>query len=1070
MKTIRAAVSAALALCAMQSFAEIHTVKFRRLNGTVFHVEQVEHGASAALPSPPAEAHFAFKGWDHGEWLACVTNDFSVYALYENDGSKTWSAGTGFGSKPIAERDEPYSLDEYFRMYDNVAWTDEFSRGSNTAVAINTSYWKYDTEDRGQLSYETSGENQVESNGCLTITIRRESTPRKRFSWATWSNVEYDFTAGGIRSDNKVAFKLGRCEIRAKLSRQRGAWPAFWMMGNSGQWPACGELDILEQPSGGDWISGGLHISPKDNRDRSIQNGATATPEDGVHFGDGFHRFGAIMNEREIVWYVDDHIFKRMDVRDSRYNMVRDRPWLIIIGMGLQTNTWVNAPDAPVDKYDVPELVDHVDYLVDYCRIYTNTNANNTLPYVPSAPGAKLSAPVSAVVWRGWDMNWGRPGAGSYQNNISKGYGERYYTKTALSEYMRREKTDFLAFLTNPTTAMSENLGQFDIPGYTIMSISANANNWNNAENENNGTGRLQLFCSAMFNTDRFSVSDSGVDLMKLSDDANFTNCYAVCGDLVEKATGARVKVVAVNVTTTNGVENAGGTVAQGFDTLFSRLNAIRDERVVVFFQGMSKALYNYIKARADSSLESPYAFAGNYTSTYANQCVYATANVSAAAAHPSVVPVPTKNLRLSYAHNPQALQTTVTFDELPGDGLTDAFVASDYAKSMDVTFSGYSGEALANFPVLVKLSTAIDGFSYSDFQLPDGGDLRFSDSDGNLLPHEIDTWNPNGVSTVWVKVPSLAENAKITAHYGCQSPARVDSSKVWDDDYVGVWHLGEEGLPLRESSRTSSDFTYSSGDSVEFASQGVVGGAVNFKSENRTNAVVAVDHAALDGFQKGTFEAWTKQSERVSNRGILSKSASKAYSYRIYDGSSSAVLYLPLDSEGTNLVWSVAATPVFDVWNHLAYTFDATTESSNVKSYLDGERKSNGSKTIGAHAGNANLCLGTMQGGNAANFVGQIDEVRISKCVRSAAWLKATHDTVANADFATYAVQGAEPPEPDPGPAVYGPLATSQYAKSMNVLFAGAPNNATLTNFPVLVKLSAAIDGFSYADFRRPN
>lgn len=70
----------------MQSFAEIHTVKFRRLNGTVFHMEQIEHGAAAALPSPPAEAHFAFKGWDRGEWLACVTNDFSVYALYENDG------------------------------------------------------------------------------------------------------------------------------------------------------------------------------------------------------------------------------------------------------------------------------------------------------------------------------------------------------------------------------------------------------------------------------------------------------------------------------------------------------------------------------------------------------------------------------------------------------------------------------------------------------------------------------------------------------------------------------------------------------------------------------------------------------------------------------------------------------------------------------------------------------------------------------------------------------------------------------------------------------------------------
>ena len=216
-----ALLSIAAALCAAQALAETHTVKFRRLNGTVFREVQVEHGGSVALPSAPAETHFAFKGWDHAEWLSCVTNDFNVYALYENDGSITWPAGTGYGSKSIAERDEPYSLDEYFRMYDNVAWTDEFSRGTNKAVAVNSSYWKYDTENRYQLTYETSGENQVESNGCLTISIRRESTPRTRYVWGM-GQVEYDFTAGGIRSDNKVAFKHGRCEIRAKLTRQRG--------------------------------------------------------------------------------------------------------------------------------------------------------------------------------------------------------------------------------------------------------------------------------------------------------------------------------------------------------------------------------------------------------------------------------------------------------------------------------------------------------------------------------------------------------------------------------------------------------------------------------------------------------------------------------------------------------------------------------------------------------------------------------------------------------------------------------------------------------------------------------
>ena len=410
-------VFAALALCAAQSFAVSHTVTFRRMNGTVLSKVEVEHGGSVALPEAPAEADHTFKGWDHGEWLGCVTNDIQVYALYE--GTKTWENGTNYGSKSITFRDEPYSLDEYFKMYDNLAWADEFSRdGTNN---VNSTYWNYDTENRHELNYETAGDNQKEYGGNLAINVRREKRTRTEFDWSTWTShtTEYDFTGGGIKSDGKVAFKYGRCEIRAKLTRQKGCWPAFWMMGNTGHWPECGELDILEQPSGGDWIAGTLHIDPPSG-EGSIGSGSVVTPQDGVHFGDGYHRFGTIMNEREVIWYVDDHIFKRMDVRDERYHMCHDRPWFIIFGMGIQSNVWVKVPDAPATKYDVPELDERgVDFLVDYCRIYTNTNAGNTVEYQPAAASAKLSAPVNATTWRGWDMCWGRTGSGTYQNNMA---------------------------------------------------------------------------------------------------------------------------------------------------------------------------------------------------------------------------------------------------------------------------------------------------------------------------------------------------------------------------------------------------------------------------------------------------------------------------------------------------------------------------------------------------------------------------------------------------------------------------------------------------------------------------
>ena len=96
---------------------------------------------------------------------------------------------------------------------------------------------------------------------------------------------------------------------------------------------------------------------------------------------------------------------------------------------------------------------------------------------------------------------------------------------------------------------------------------------------------------------------------------------------------------------------------------------------------------------------------------------------------------IPYKSLHSSKNHRPGACQATVTFDAFD-DGMSDSFNASDYSKAVQVKFSGYSGSELANFPVLVKLSTAISGFKYSDFALPNGGDL--SDwSKAKLVPME---------------------------------------------------------------------------------------------------------------------------------------------------------------------------------------------------------------------------------------------------------------------------------------------------------------------------------------------
>ena len=82
-------------------------------------------------------------------------------------------------------------------------------------------------------------------------------------------------------------------------------------------------------------------------------------------------------------------------------------------------------------------------------------------------------------------------------------------------------------------------------------------------------------------------------------------------------------------------------------------------------------------------------------------------------------------------------------------------------------------------------------GFRYSQAN-SNGGDLRFINEDGAELKYEIANWNTTGESQVWVRVPSLASDANITALWGNANaglPAYANNGSVWDG-YFGVYHL----------------------------------------------------------------------------------------------------------------------------------------------------------------------------------------------------------------------------------------------------------------------------------------
>ena len=127
----------------------------------------------------------------------------------------------------------------------------------------------------------------------------------------------------------------------------------------------------------------------------------------------------------------------------------------------------------------------------------------------------------------------------------------------------------------------------------------------------------------------------------------------------------------------------------------------------------------------------------------------------------------------------------------------------SNYAYRAMISFPGYDGQPLTNFPALITLSpSTIPGLAYAQFAA-NGSDLRFTDASGKgMLPFEIDEWNDGGLSTVWVEIP-LLNGTNIWAYWG--NPADADvapaASNVWlNAGYEIVYHLKEGAFPFADS------------------------------------------------------------------------------------------------------------------------------------------------------------------------------------------------------------------------------------------------------------------------------
>ena len=328
------------------------------------------------------------------------------------------------------------------------------------------------------------------------------------------------------------------------------------------------------------------------------------------------------------------------------------------------------------------------------------------------------------------------------------------------------------------------------------------------------------------------------------------------------------------------------------------------------------------------------------------------------------------------------------------------------WSRTAPIQFTGYTASGtLTNFPALVVLGTNISGFSYADFRSGVRDDLRFASTNGDELNYEIDTWNTNGQSLVWVQVPALQDtNTSIRAYWGCRgvaAPACTTNGATWSEGYAGVWHLKEASGTCYDSTAYANN---GSPSNATLGAQGRIGTAASF--DGTSNCWIQVpDHASLRGMTNLTLEAWVYDVRNdQSPAGILSKrlGSGTAVCYYLFKGTGTNISFFVNQSNG-NMITNTATGG--NAWRYVAATFDPSLGSAQEKVFIDGSLRGATNNLQPAVTNLVSpLCIGTLNPAYSNAWKGQIDEARVSRVTRSPNWVWAGFMSAAsNTSFTAY-------------------------------------------------------------------
>lgn len=258
------------------------------------------------------------------------------------------------------------------QRYTKLVFSDEFD-GSGLP---DDSKWGYEEGyvRNGEEQYYTVArrENCYLSDGYLHIVCRNDSALIEdalyEKPWSAGGSHGYradtiiPVTSASVITKGKFAFTYGRVEVRAKLPVCLGSWPAIWMFPQDrSDWPACGEIDIIEHvgydPNNIYFTVHSTELNSNNQPNRYASSVPIQNPED-------WHVYAFEWQPDRLMWYIDDELQFTV-VRSRVYS---DSNWPFNKDFYLLLNFAFGGGWGGREGIDLEALP--LEYVIDYVRVY----------------------------------------------------------------------------------------------------------------------------------------------------------------------------------------------------------------------------------------------------------------------------------------------------------------------------------------------------------------------------------------------------------------------------------------------------------------------------------------------------------------------------------------------------------------------------------------------------------------------------------------------------------------------------------------------------------------------------